>query len=466
MSPLWTLAAWQCRSSLTGMRGRLAVGFWCLIVALAAWAGASAAFADRATYAAGEQANQEHYAAWLAAYGGDPWRPVFLSAESPLVLQKPPAPARALAGGVEDVAGSWATIGEFGVAELEGRKADLSPLGALAGGLDLATVVALAGALLAIALSYDAIAGEFERGTIAPTFANPLGRGTFLLGKALGALAATSLALQIPLGLGLLALLACGALPPTPDGWLRAGGFFIAAWLYLGFWSLATVAVSAASRTSAGGFALLAAGWLLVAVAWPKAALLVAEGRHPLPAPALQAQRQAEVLQAGRERYRALLAAYRAAHGGSRPEGADASRVKLAYLDGIYAGLAPLAADWQRARAARAATFVSLASLSPAFAFQRVAFGLAGTDAERYEAFLAAADRNVRDLKYEAEARFVAGRTAAPPLAELPRPAFTEPGAAACLAARLAELGLLVAAALLALALALLAFQRRDLRVG
>jgi ABC-2 type transport system permease protein len=82
--------------------------------------------------------------------------------------------------------------------------------------------------LVAIALAFESINGEFNRRTLSRVLAQPIYRDALLLGKFLGALLSLSIALialwLLVLGLGLLLL----GLPPSTEEMVRMLGFLVA----------------------------------------------------------------------------------------------------------------------------------------------------------------------------------------------------------------------------------------------
>jgi ABC-type transport system involved in multi-copper enzyme maturation permease subunit len=456
------IARGQRKAALAGLRGQVLVLFWSLLVAVAAWAGGMAALAERQAHAATLVEGQAAYTRWLKAIEPQGWRPVLLASTHPLVLAKPPAPARALATGVAEAGGAWVAPTGYAVRELEGRHADLSPLGSALGGLDLAALVALAGALAAIALAHDAVAGERARGTLALHFTTPLPRWAFLLGKAWGTLQALLLALALPLALALLGLWLSGALPGA--AWGRAVAFWGASVLYLAVWAMVGVAASAMVARPATAFMGLVGLWLLLVVAWPKASLAAATAWIPAPSAAVLEQALAAELEKSKAFYAERLGDFRRSHGGERPRGADQSRLKLAYFERHQAAILPLLESRTASLALRQRTLEALAFPSPAHQFLLLGAELAGTGPGRHEAFVQAADRYTRALKMEAERRILRGQLGPPSWGELPPLGFQEAPLRAAMSPLLARLGLLLAMALLALGLGWWAFRRADLR--
>ena len=464
MTHVLVIARQQASNALAGLRGAVVIGFWSLLVLLAAWSGGAAASAERAAYVAGEAAAEAAFGAWHAAYEGDAWRPVQLPAEHPIVVHLPPAPARALAAGAADAAGSWAQPAGYVVRELEGRKGELTPLGALFGALDPAGLVAVAGALLAIALGYDAVSGEKERGTLALHFANPIGRGTFLAGKLLGVLWATAVALWLPLVLGVLALLATGAVAAGPGGLARAGAFALLALAYLAFWAPAAVAASTLARSSAAAFVGLVGLWLVLAIAAPKVAVAHAAARVPVPAAAAVGQRLAALREEANAAYRVRFAAFKAEHK-APPAAKDVQRMRMDYYTGYFAAVDRATAPHAEALAGRRGVLDAAAALSPAFGFQLGAAELAGTDGTRHRAFIRAADAYARELRLWPDRRAIAGGTGRPTWHEIPKANYQEAAASALAPTFAGRLAALLLAVLLALAVAAFGFRRYDLRL-
>ncbi len=77
--------------------------------------------------------------------------------------------------------------------------------------LDMAIIIQVVLGLLALLLSYDAISGERERGTLAIALSNPVPRHTILLGKLLGGMISVALPLAAGTLAGLLVVLTSGS---------------------------------------------------------------------------------------------------------------------------------------------------------------------------------------------------------------------------------------------------------------
>jgi ABC-2 type transport system permease protein len=122
--------------------------------------------------------------------------------------------------------------------------------------------------LVAIALAFDSINGEFNRRTLSRVLAQPIYRDALLLGKFLAGLLSLSIALAalwlLVIGLGLLLL----GLPPSTEEMVRMLGFLVATIAYGGVWLALALLFSVVFRAPATA-ALAALGtWLIFSLFW------------------------------------------------------------------------------------------------------------------------------------------------------------------------------------------------------
>jgi len=132
--------------------------------------------------------------------------------------------------------------------------------------------------LLALLMSFDAVAGEVERGTLPLLLTYPVSRLQILLGKLLAHLAI--LALAVTLGYGAAALVAVWSDPAAVQG---LGSLWRLIWtsVLLGATFLgAGCALSALARRPSGAAGLAMALWLVAVVLYDRAllALIVTDG--------------------------------------------------------------------------------------------------------------------------------------------------------------------------------------------
>lgn len=130
--------------------------------------------------------------------------------------------------------------------------------------------------LVAIALAFDAINGEFNRRTLSRILAQPIYRDALLLGKFFAGLLSLTIGLVslwlLVLGLGLLLL----GVPPSTEETVRMLGFLVATIAYGGVWLALALLFSVLFRAPATA-ALAALGvWLVFALFWSVITPLVA----------------------------------------------------------------------------------------------------------------------------------------------------------------------------------------------
>ena len=130
--------------------------------------------------------------------------------------------------------------------------------------------------LVAIALGFDAINGEYNRRTMSRLLAQPIYRDAVLFGKFLGGLLVIAIALLtlwlLMVGLGMLFL----GLPPSGADIVR-GVFWLAATLaYAGVWLALAIAFSTVIRSPATSALAALSVWLVLTVFWGMIAPLLA----------------------------------------------------------------------------------------------------------------------------------------------------------------------------------------------
>jgi len=122
--------------------------------------------------------------------------------------------------------------------------------------------------LFSIALTFDAINGEFNRRTMSRVLAQPIYRDALLLGKFCSGLLTLSIGLValwlLVIGLGLLRL----GLPPSTEETVRILGFLVASIAYGGVWLALALLFSVVFRAPAPAFFAAAGVWLLFALFW------------------------------------------------------------------------------------------------------------------------------------------------------------------------------------------------------
>jgi ABC-2 type transport system permease protein len=136
--------------------------------------------------------------------------------------------------------------------------------------------------LVAIALGFDTINGEFNRRTMSRVLAQPIYRDALLLGKFLGGLATLGTILTaiwlLVAGLGLIWL----GVPPSGEEVARGVMFLIATIAYGGVWLGLAIVFSVVSRSPATAALASIAVWLFFTAFWSIVAEVLAQAVTPI----------------------------------------------------------------------------------------------------------------------------------------------------------------------------------------
>jgi ABC-2 type transport system permease protein len=136
--------------------------------------------------------------------------------------------------------------------------------------------------LVAIALGFDAINGEYSRRTMSRLLAQPIYRDAVLFGKFLGGLLVIAIALLtlwlLMMGLGILFL----GLPPSGADIVRGLAYLAATLAYAGVWLALAIALSTVIRLPATSALAALSVWLVLTVFWGMIAPLIAGAIAPI----------------------------------------------------------------------------------------------------------------------------------------------------------------------------------------
>lgn len=136
--------------------------------------------------------------------------------------------------------------------------------------------------LVAIALGFDAINGEYNRRTLSRVLSQPIYRDALLAGKFLGGLIVLAICLVtlwlLVTGLGILLL----GLPPSGEEVLRGISFLFASFVYAGVWLAVAMLFSTLFRSPATSALAALTVWLVFSVFWSMLAPLIAGAVVPI----------------------------------------------------------------------------------------------------------------------------------------------------------------------------------------
>jgi ABC-2 type transport system permease protein len=136
--------------------------------------------------------------------------------------------------------------------------------------------------LMAVALAFDTINGEFNRRTLSRVLAQPVYRDALLFGKFLAGLFTLALVLTaiwlLIIGLGILRL----GLPPDGEEMARSLWFLVVTIFYGGIWLAVALVFSIVFRQPATAALASIATWLFFTVFWGMLASILAQVLRPV----------------------------------------------------------------------------------------------------------------------------------------------------------------------------------------
>ena len=282
--------------------------------------------------------------------------------------------------------------------------------------LDLGLVVQIVLSLFALLLTYNAVCGEKEDGTLRLTASFPVPRHRLLLGKFIGVLIPMLAVYGLSLLLGIAVVLLFPEVQITGSEWVRLGIILIGFGFYLTAFVCAGLLGSCLTHRPATSFVLLLSFWVAIVVILPRLSLIVADSFKPAPSiHEYQAEREALSLHWNRTKKREFHNQWREEYFGSAefwntpkwrtPEGREASALKHAEVREkarlqFMTEVASLDEDFRNRYNARLELAVALARLSPAFAFKNATIRLAGTGIDRHQRFESAFMRDYINGEY------------------------------------------------------------------
>ena len=407
---------WKLLTASAVMRLVLIVFF--LVIGAATLLGTARAARDRQTYDVFQQRAAQQRAQPLSL------RADVVANEKGWLAVVPPAPLAALAVGQSDVYPSYLRITARNLDALVTGDQIEHPLAVASGHLDLAFVVLFLYPLLIFAVSFDLTATERDRGTLRMVLAQPVSLREVVAGKMI----ARVVLLAIPI-----------AVIPVVIGsvWFATAEFVVwtvAVLVYGLIWHGLALIVNARGWSAPANALVLAGVWLMFAMVGPATINLLIAVRYPMPSrveAAVQARAatQDATLQGSRQ-----LGQFLQDHPTSANVGRDGMRqfaLLQARRDQQVADRlqrVEAAFDAQLERQQRLAGWLSV--LSPTMVMQDVLLDVAGTSANRFEHFRAAAEAFQHEWQQYFEPRVLDAATltpgdiaAAPVLAYSPEPA-------------------------------------------
>ncbi len=375
-------------------RGALAIlGIFSLFLILAAVAGGRQAtlLADSQTRA---QVSEENRLTSLGARlmelqgetgprrAKDPRDPVWMGKEGGIHLAVlPPAPLASVAVGQRDLHPQIVQVStevEL-AAERETETPMSGPTRLGTGAFDPAFLFVVLFPLVIIALSYELLSGERERGTLAMLLAQPVSQGDLVLGKA----SARALALcTVTLIFALIGLFVAGADLTTAAAWGQVALYASILVTWALFWFALAVWINARGQTSAGNALAMVGVWLVLVVVVPGLVHIAVDTVYPPPSKLeLMHEAQEAAKDANQE-----VAGLKGRHDVDTQTKTYAKNLVKAQ-DALLKRTEPLMHELEETLSQRQAMVDWLRFLSPAIVVQLALEDVAGSGAVRHQRF-------------------------------------------------------------------------------
>ncbi len=308
----------------------------------------------------------------------------------------PPQPLSALVTGISNDIGHTVTVQGRGELSAQDTRFGDDPMFAVFRTFDLDFLFQVVLSLLAILFSYDAVSGEKERGTLRLTFASPVPRHLYILGKLFGAYLALIIPLLVPMLIGALILPLMGV-PMGTSEWIRLTLIIVTGFLYLGVFLSLSVAISALTNRSSTSFLVLLVLWIVIVLVVPRAAVMIAGRAVDVPSVDEVAAQKARFSAQLWTEDRDMMSGFTPTQKGSPEEMvnefqqlmqriADAREKKMREFG------ARLNEERRNKQEVQENLAFAIARLSPAACFSLAASRLAGTSLELKQHFLATAE--------------------------------------------------------------------------
>ena len=197
-------------------------------------------------------------------------------------VDRPPQNFQVLFYGMERTLDRTAVIaGDF----LPGFEGDLdsNPIVLMFPAADMLFIVGVVLSLLAFFISYDAVAGERERGTLKLLMSYPLPRDTLILAKWIGGYLSLALPFLVALGLSALLISVSGEITFAGEDWEAFVVSGVVSLILIAVMFSIGLLVSVRTRRSSTAILSLLAIWVLLALVLPNAGPYLAQILAPIP---------------------------------------------------------------------------------------------------------------------------------------------------------------------------------------
>ena len=210
-------------------------------------------------------------------------RPAYSPGISRLDIDRPPNPLSIFNVGLDKRLGNEIRVSYWLVPSLwdAGMNSSDNSFLNIFSSIDIVFIFEVVLSLLALIFAYDALAGEYEAGTLRLILTNPVQRGYILLAKYISAMACLLMPLLMSLLLAMLLLTTSASIYLTADDFLRIGGIIFASVTYLSVFYLIGLLVSAMTGRTSTALMLSIFVWGFLVLVYPNVVLTTTTPQDP-----------------------------------------------------------------------------------------------------------------------------------------------------------------------------------------
>ena len=307
---------------------------------------------------------------------------------------KPPTVMSVFVRGLDPVLGRTISNSFASVRRLRWSPGETEPIQRIFPPLDLGFVVQVLLSLFVLLLTYDAVCGEKEAGTLRLISSFPAQAHRILLGKLFGILIPTLLAFGLPLCLGIAVLIAAPDVSIRAQEWMRLIVIVVVFGIYLSAYSCAGLLASCLTHRPATSFVLLLTFWVATVVVMPRVSLIAADVLRPAPSVSEHHAQRAAIEKEMHIKVVALDKQYQREHPEfhKTPESREARQIQYwRTAEGLRRQKRTehdrLDAGFRSRYNTRLRLALMFARISPAFTFKNSIVRLAGTGIDRHNRF-------------------------------------------------------------------------------
>ena len=194
---------------------------------------------------------------------------------SKLFVDRPPNPLSLFNAGMDKQLGNQVEIYHGFVPTLwdAAMHGSDNPIMDIFASIDIVFIFQVVLSLLALIFAYDALAGEYEHGTLRLVLTHPVRRGHILLAKYISAMLCLLVPLIMSLLLAVILLTGSPAISLSTDDFLRIGGIVFASIVYLSVFYLIGLLISAVTRRTSTALMLSMFVWGFLVLVYPNVIL-------------------------------------------------------------------------------------------------------------------------------------------------------------------------------------------------